>query len=69
MENEVFLIEELWMDIDFGKIGYSPKGWVKTEEEAEKVISKGKGYTRDDCYLINGIIPQYRYRKLTKCTT
>jgi len=74
--NEIFLIQRIWIDSlenqSSNAVGYEPIGWLPTEKEAQDFVSKGRMFTRADCWAIGYVekeMPQFTYKKLTKCTT
>jgi len=71
--NEIFLIEEGWVDPMENRDadGYKPIGFVNTLEEAKKIVNEGGHYTPEDCWSVaylpyNGIMPKFKYTKLHK---
>lgn len=67
---EIYLIDRIWLDSlendTFSAVGYGVFGFVTTEEEAKEFCSKGKLYTKKDCWAIFTNMPEYRYRKVEK---
>ena len=67
----IWLIEQIWFDsmeneID-SAVGYSLFGYVENEEKAKEFCSKGKIYTRKDCWAVGGEVPEYRYKEVKYC--
>jgi len=69
---EVFLIEQIRLDPSENEsaraVRYEPEGWVSTEQEAQGIVNKGGTFRKSDCWAIIGKMPEFRYKKLTKCT-
>jgi len=75
--DKIYLIEKTWIDNleNRDAYGYSPVGFVKTIEEAEKIVSDGGRHKKGDCWEMNvcvraGIIKEYptvyRYTEIEK---
>jgi hypothetical protein len=62
--NEIFLIERAWIDPmeNLNVDGYDLIGFVRTEEEAQRICTEGGYYTSKDCWSIQ-FYPEERLRK------
>ena len=71
LTDSIFLIEKIWIDSwenEIGRaVGYLPHCFANTKEEAEEFCSKGRIYTRKDCWAIYGAQPEYKYSELKHC--
>ncbi|MEK6760988.1 MAG: hypothetical protein AABX93_03635 [Nanoarchaeota archaeon] len=68
MTDLVCLIEQIRVDplensIDEA-VKYEIIGFIPSEREALKFCSKGKIYTKKDCWAIEKELPEYRYRSI-----
>lgn len=65
---KIYLIEQIWIDPMENKVdsavGYEAFGWVSTQKEAEERCSKGRSYTKLDCWAINKSLPEFKWREL-----
>jgi hypothetical protein len=61
----IFLIKELWFDWMENRDvhGYKTKGYVLTKKEAEEICSKGKIFTKKDCWSLDDN-PQFIYEEI-----
>ena len=69
--SSIFLIEKIWfntMENDAGSaVGYSPFGFVNTEDEAKQFCDKGRICTQKDCWAIWGEQKEYKYSEIKYC--
>lgn len=65
---QVYLIEQIQIDptknLACNAVGYKSVGWVSTQQEAMKLCTKGKTYTKSDCWAIHEPLPEFKYREL-----
>ena len=70
--NELFLIERGWIDPMeiWDADGYSPIGFVTSEDEAKRICDEGGFYTAEQCWSVmfypEKKMPKFRYKKILK---
>jgi len=67
----IFLIKKIWFDSmenEVGSaVGYSPFGFVDTEDEAKIFCEKGRICTKKDCWAVYGEKKEYKYLEVKYC--
>ena len=71
VSHSIWLIERIWfdnMENEVGSaVGYSPFGYLESEEKAKEFCNKGKICTQKDCWAVYGETPEYRYKEVKYC--
>lgn len=71
VSRSIFLIEKIWFDSmenEVGSaVGYSPFGFVDTEDEAKQFCDKGRICTKKDCWAVWGEQKEYKYSEVKYC--
>ena len=71
VSRSIFLIEKIWFDSmenEIGSaVGYSPFGFVNTEDEAKIFCNKGRVCTKQDCWAVWGEMKEYKYSEVKYC--
>ena len=71
LSRSIFLIEKIWfnsMENEVGSaVGYSPFGFVDTEDEAKLFCDKGRIFTNKDCWAVWSKQKEYKYSEVKYC--
>jgi hypothetical protein len=71
VSRSIFLIEKIWFDSmenEVGSaVGYSPFGFVDTEDEAKTICDKGRIFTKKDCWAVWDEKKEYKYSEVKYC--
>lgn len=63
----IYVIEEISVDPMETSVGravwYKPIGYTDSEDKAKEICSRGRMFTRDDCWAIYGNLPQFKYQE------
>ncbi len=70
MARAIYLIEKIWMDYmenhNHTALGYDVLGYIEGESNAISFCTKGRNYTKKDCWAIwqKEGLPEFRFSKL-----
>lgn len=71
VSQSIWLIERIWFDVLENEIdsavGYSPFGYIETEDKAKDFCQKGEIYTQKNCWAVRWEMPEYRYKEVKYC--
>lgn len=69
----IYIIKKIWIapmeDLSTDAVGYEVIGYVKTEEEAQDLISGCRVFNVNDCWAIKGQMLEYMWESFPELDT